>query len=113
MPLLPRHREVGDQPTPDKLNMLARDRSYPVRALPRRRGRRRLRLTHRPPVHAMTLRQRPDRHSLITRVTSDTFELLHSRSLLHTPPPLGTPWQDETESRRERVVEGGATPSQH
>ena len=36
------------------------------------------RLTHRPPVNTMTLRQRPDRQALSVPVPSDLLERLHS-----------------------------------
>ena len=91
--LLPRRRQILDQPPPNKINIRAGGRSQPLRHLPRRRPRIRQRLTHRPPVHPMTPRQRPNRHALVPRITSDTFKLLHSRSLLHTPRPSGSPWQ--------------------
>ena len=39
-------------------------------------------LAHRAPMHPMPYRERADRQTLTTVVTSDTFELLHSRLLL-------------------------------
>jgi hypothetical protein len=87
MPLLLGRRPVLDQPSSNKINIRAGRRSQPLRHLPSRRRGIRQRLTHRPPVHPMTLRQRPNRHPPIAGITSDTFKLLHSRSLLHTPGP--------------------------
>ena len=82
------------QPPPNKINMQARGRRQPSRHIPRRRRRIRQRLTHRPPVHPMTLRQRPDGHSLVPRITSDTFKLL-PLDLSFTPLPLRIAMADE------------------
>ena len=57
----------------------------PRRRLPRRRHRVGQRLPHRPPVHPMPRSQLPDRQPLVPAVTSDTFELLHSRSPPSSP----------------------------
>jgi hypothetical protein len=93
MPLLPRRLQILHQPTPDKINMSAQHRRLPRRGLPRRRDRVRQRLTHRPAVHCMSFRKLPDRQTLTAGIPSDTFELLHSRSLLHTLQPSESPWQ--------------------
>jgi hypothetical protein len=91
VPLFPRHLTILHQPSPNKINMLARHRRLPMRNLSGRRPRIRQRLTHRSPVHPMTPRQGPNGHALIPRITSDTFKLLHSRSLLQQPPLLRSP----------------------
>src|SRR5215203_2265591 len=67
--------------------------SDPVSGLPARRDRAGQRLTNRPAVDLVALRQRPNRHTLIARIASDTFKLLHSRSLLHTLHLSESPWQ--------------------
>jgi hypothetical protein len=76
--------EAGHSP-PNKIHILAGNGSQPLRRLPRRRRCIRQRLTHRPagaPHDAS-----PERHPPIAGIRSDTFELLHSRSLV-TPLPF-------------------------
>jgi len=60
--LLPRRRLILYQPPPNKINISTGGRSHPIRHLPLRRRRIPQRLTHRSPVHTMTLRQGPDGH---------------------------------------------------
>jgi hypothetical protein len=83
--LLARRVLVLDQPVPDDLLVRAQHRRRPHRRLARRRHRVRQRLTHRAAVHPMPASQLPDRQPFVPAVPPDTFELLHPRSLLHSP----------------------------
>src|SRR5215207_6129795 len=76
----------------------AQHRRRPRRRLTRRRDRINQRLPDRATMHPVPVRERPDRQTLITTITSDTFELLHSRSLLQTPPPLLNALADDTKA---------------
>jgi len=89
VPLLPRRSPIGLQPPADRVHPPPRHRTHPIRHLPRRRHRIAQRRTHRPAMHPMPRRQLPDRQLLIPTITSDTFELLHPRSLLQAPTPPG------------------------
>ena len=53
-------------------------------------------LTRRAPKNPMTHSQPTDQHIFIPTLTSDTFELLHARSLLQTPTPLVNALADDT-----------------
>src|SRR6478752_1543284 len=44
-------------------------------------------------MHPMPHRQLPDRPPFIPMITSDTFELLHSRSSFQAPHSSRSPWQ--------------------
>ena len=80
--LLARRVQIRDQPAADRGLVRAQRGRDPYRRLRRRRHRVREGLAHRAPMHPMPYRERADRQTLITVVTSDTFELLHSRLLL-------------------------------
>ena len=84
MALLTRRRAVGQQPRVDYRPIRAELRRRPRHRQPLDRRQRRLqRLTHRPPMHAMTLSQRPDRQALTLTIPSNLLELLHPGS--HSP----------------------------
>ncbi len=85
--LLGRHILVGDQPSAHRGHVWPQHRSHPDGDFPRRRRRIGQRLTHRAPVHFVLLGQGPDREAFIAAVSSDTFELLHSRHLLQRSYP--------------------------
>jgi hypothetical protein len=108
--LLARRVQILGQPPAHGPHMRAEDRRDPLRGPARGRHRVHQRLTHRPPVHPVPGRQRPDRQAL-PGIASDTFELLHSRSLLH-PYASVIALADVTE-RRNRWVEGGAKSGHH
>ena len=81
VPLLPRQLLISDQPAIDHLRPRIDRRPGPARIrLPRRRQRAGQRLAHRPPVHLMPLRQRPDRQPLNPAIPPDHLEDLHPRS---------------------------------
>ena len=88
MALLARNILVSDQPPPHRGHMRAQHRGNPRRDLARRRRGISQRLTHRATVHLVLLRKGSDRHIFIPPISSDTFELLHSRQLLHMPHPF-------------------------
>src|SRR5215204_3361397 len=98
LPLLPWRRQIRDQPAPDRRHISTQHRRRPRRRLTRRRDRINERLPDRATMHPVPVRERPDRQTLITTITSDTFELLHSRSLLQTPPPLLNALADDTKA---------------
>jgi len=78
--LLGRRVTVRLQPGIDHRPQRAELGRRPRRRRPLRRRHRRLqRLPHRPPVHAMAPRQRPDRQPLPRVIAPDLLELLHSR----------------------------------
>ena len=86
-----------DQPpaNPDKINITARRRRLPVRALPRRRHRVRQRLTHRPPVHPCCFanaRIDMPRSRESRRIRSNCSTLDLSFNNLRLP---ARPWQDD------------------
>ena len=92
MPLLTRRVQILGQPPAHRALIHPQHRSGPLRNLPHRRDRISQRRTHRASVHPVPLRQLPDRAPLIPVLTSDTFELLHPRSLLQRPTPSCSPW---------------------
>ena len=79
MPLLTRRALISDQPRVDQLAIRPqRRRRARHRTLALRRRRRTQRLAHRPPVHPVTARQRPDRQSLTIVIPTNLLEQLHS-----------------------------------
>ena len=79
--LLTRRLAVGLKPRVDQRAIRAKPRRRPaLRRTLRRRHRRDQRLPDRPPVHAVTLRQRPDRQPLAVAVAPDLLEQLHPGS---------------------------------
>src|SRR5690242_15210083 len=85
MPLLARRGQVLPQHLIDPPGHRLPDRRGPHRDFPIRWHRRRDRLPHRPAVHVILARQRPDRHPVALPVEADRREQLHS--LLHPAPP--------------------------
>ena len=85
VPLLARRVQVLRQPGPHELHVRTRDRRLTLGHLPGRWDRVSQRRTHRAPVHPVLPGELSDRQAFIAPVASDTFELLHSRSLLHPP----------------------------
>ena len=85
MPLLARRGQVLPQHLIDPPGHRLPDRRGPLRDLAIRRHRRRDRLPHRPAVHVILPRQRPDRHLIALPVEADRREQLHSP--LHPAPP--------------------------
>lgn len=90
--------QVIDQPSPDRGLIGAQHRCGPRRWLPPRRDCVGERGTHRSSMDPVPLRERP-RQLLITGITSDTFELLHSRSHSHPCTPHRPPWPTDTKAR--------------
>src|SRR5581483_5398460 len=81
VPLLTRRLPIRDQPLVDQRPIRAQlRRRAPLRLLTRRRHGRGQRLPHRPSMHPVALRQRPDRQPLPLAITPDLLELLHSPS---------------------------------
>jgi hypothetical protein len=85
MPLLTRRGQVLGQHLIDPPRHRLADRRSPHRDLAIRRHRRGDRLPHRPAVHVILPRQRPDRHPVPLPVEADRREQLHSP--LHPGPP--------------------------
>ena len=79
MALLARGVLVGEEPGIDDRRPLVDRRAGPYRIhLPRRRDRIPEGLAHRPTMHAMTIRQLPDRHVIQTAVSPDLLEQFHA-----------------------------------
>jgi hypothetical protein len=85
MALLARRGQVLPQHLIDPPGHRLPDRRGPRRDLTIRRHRRRDRLPHRPAVHVILPRQRPDRHLIALPVETDRREQLHLP--LHPAPP--------------------------
>jgi hypothetical protein len=85
MPLLARRGQVLPQHLIDPPGHRLPDRRGPRPDLTIRRHRRRDRLPHRPAVHVILPRQRPDRHLIALPVEADRREQLHPA--LHPAPP--------------------------
>ena len=75
--------QIGDQPPPDRGLIRPEHRRGPHRRLPHRRHRIGQRRPNRAAMHPVPISERPDRHLFVAGITSDTFELLHSRSHSH------------------------------
>jgi hypothetical protein len=79
MALLARGVLIGKEPAIDDRHPLVDRRAGPYRiALPRRRDRIIEGLAHRPTMHAMTIRQLPDRHVIETAISPDLLEQFHA-----------------------------------
>ncbi len=80
----PRHPRVNQSSITDRIRPQLRSRPTRRRTL-RRRHRVRQRLAHRPSMHPMTPRKRPDRQLLPRKIAPDRLELLHSAHSFQPP----------------------------
>jgi len=97
--LLARRLEVLGQPTPDRRLMRTQNRRLAFRGLTWWRHRIGQRRAHRTAVHLVPSGERPDGQAFVSGVSSDTFELLHSRSLLQPLASRERLWSDDTKHR--------------